>query len=184
MVAANVMIDLETLGNVPGSTILSIGAIGFGPDGFEPMRAIYLAINRKSCKDAGLIEDPETVAWWNDQSEEAKRALREADSIRTSLSVGRALNDFSKWLNKQFSNSLLLWGNGSFYDLGILEAARIKTGHYPIWPKHADRCYRTLKNLRKDIVFEPSGIKHDALDDAIAQAQHATKILNAIGGWE
>lgn len=50
------------------------------------------------------------------------------------------------------------------------------------WSHRDDRCYRTLKNLRPDVAFEPYDTHHNALDDAFAQATHAERILGAMKG--
>ena len=69
----SVMIDLETLGTVANSIILSIGAVKFdlnsnhiADDGF------YASISIDSNLHAGRQLSESTLLWWLDQSKEAQ----------------------------------------------------------------------------------------------------------------
>jgi hypothetical protein len=185
----NVMLDLETYGTTPGCVVLSIGAVEFGRDGLKS--SFYAAINRQSCLNAGLIEDPDTVAWWSRQSEEAKQTLRDSESKTASVSLGKAIGQLDFWLsqivgcidNAAGRKTLLIWGNGADFDPPILAAACRASGHDVPWPAHGGRCYRTLKNLRPDIHLTRSGLHHNALTDAHSQAEHAIRLIHAVGRW-
>jgi exodeoxyribonuclease VIII len=52
------------------------------------------------------------------------------------------------------------------------------------WRYSSSRCYRTVKNMRKDIVLERAGTHHNALADAESQAVHLMAILKATKGTE
>jgi hypothetical protein len=89
----NVMVDLETLGTVPGSVILSIGAVAF--DEMEVAEeGFYRAIRRETCEQAGLKVSAATLAWWEKQSLEARAVM--LDTSATSLED--ALRRFNEWL--------------------------------------------------------------------------------------
>lgn len=173
----DVMVDLETLGSVPGCSILSIGAVGFGP-GRVGSDTFEVVVTRESCAAAGLHEDRETIAWWDRQSPAAREVLRQAASDQTSEPLLSALTQFSSWLG-QFGANVRVWGNGADFDNAILAAAYRAVGMKPYWRFWNGRCYRTLKGLRPDIKLDRSGTSHRALDDALSQAEHASRLLLA-----
>jgi DNA polymerase III epsilon subunit-like protein len=183
-----VMLDLETLGTRPGCAILSIGACVFTPSGIG--EKFYAVISRASCRLAGLVEDPDTLAWWSGQPAEAAKVLGEASDKAAPHPLGPVLFVFRSWLydkgNVLGSKSSGVWGNGAAFDLSILGAAYDRCGFGgPPWSPWQERCYRTLKNLRPDVPMKRAGTHHDALADAISQAEHAVALMRALGlSWE
>ena len=173
----NVMVDLETLGTKPGCKVMAIGATVFSQDGLGS--TFYRAIKRDG--QAPLLEDPDTLAWWAKQSDEARGRLFGANVDNVSLHD--ALEEFTRWLSV-LGDEVLVWGNGADFDNPILSAAYSACGKPQPWGPWSGRCYRTLKNLRPDIKLKRQGVYHDALDDALSQAAHAVELLTAIGGWE
>lgn len=170
----DVMIDLETLGTTPGSVILSIGLVAFDETGLH--NEFYTAVNLRSCLDAGLVIDPRTEAWWMEQSPEARRVLDESRETETMLNA--ALDRADAFILRAGGR---VWGNGSDFDMPILAAAYRNCGFGAVPWKYSDvRCYRTLKNLRPDILFQETGVHHNALDDAKGQAKHAVSLLKAL----
>lgn len=165
---SHVMVDLETLGTVPGSVILSIGAVKFDEQGVgEP--AFHQGIDIQNCIDAGLTVDGKTFKWWLQQNDAARTSLIAMTKVRL-VSV---LYNFSTW----FQGSVYIWGNGSDFDVSLLTAAYNKVHQEPPWNFWNVRCFRTIKNEDKHIeppVFE--GVEHNALDDAHNQALHLIKI--------
>jgi hypothetical protein len=167
----NVMIDLETLGKNSHSAIISIGAAEFNASGLG--RTFYANIDPESCVRAGLKMDASTVMWWMQQSEQARAAFN-ADAKSSLL---RALTDFCDW----FPDKACVWGNGATFDNVILSNAYDLTSIAKPWKYNADRCYRTLKALYPGVTPDlRGGTYHNALDDAVHQAQHAAKILRHI----
>jgi 3' exoribonuclease, RNase T-like len=171
----NVMIDLETLGTRAGCVILSIGAAVF--DEKSVSETFYRVVSVRTCLDAGLTIDPATEKWWTGQSEEAKETLHAAHTS-DAAPLGIVLANFRTWLGTEGNP----WGNGADFDLPILSAAYVACGFGgPPWKPYNGRCYRTLKNLRPDIAApKREGVAHNALDDAIFQANHAIALLAAL----
>ena len=170
----NIMIDLETLGTVPGCGILSIGAVSF-----DEKYKFYSTISRSSCSSLGLHEDPDTMVWWNRQSKEAKE-----EAFSGITPIKGALMDFALWYSRTELDArdgkAFIWSNGADFDLPILRYAYRAVGLTPPWTAYRGRCYRTYKNLpeNKGIKGEEiAGTKHNALDDAIFQARHMTKLI-------
>lgn len=176
----NVMIDLETLGTRAGCVILSIGAAWF--DEKDIIHRHHVIISTASCLDAGLRTEDGTIKWWDGQTEEARRTVVVAASP-DATPLGRALY---KLADRMFTDpkGILVWGNGADFDLPILSAAYVACGFGgPPWKPYNGRCYRTLKNLRPDIVApKREGVAHNALDDAVFQANHAILLLAALRG--
>jgi hypothetical protein len=189
------MVDLETLGKLPGCVILSIGAVMFDEVTGRLGDSFYIVVNTTSCVDAGLVTDPDTMEWWRKQDFAARAVLNQADIGGKTLV--RALNEFDQWLDDQSygewlygeglhtakydtwkeTHNLEVWGNGADFDNAILHVAYKAAGKEPSWKFWNNRCYRTLKNLFPRHKLERVGVHHNALDDAKTQACHAIQLL-------
>jgi hypothetical protein len=173
----NVMLDLETLGTKPGCKILSIGAVEFNAEGLGEQ--FYIEIDRN--KQGGLFEQDQTVKWWGEQSVEAKGTLFAPKDV----SIWAALFQFSSWLDGvNPDHPINIWGNGSDFDNVLIQEAYEQSRILKPWSYGRNRCYKTLKRIIKGVEeskFE--GVKHNALADAIHQANHCTKLLNKIDAW-
>lgn len=167
------MLDLETMGKGPGCAIVAIGAVMY-VDGEKEGPVFYETVDLQSCVDAGLTIDASTVMWWLRQGDEARGAL---DGRRIPLS--EALDDFTEWLGGDVEN-VRIWGNGSDFDNAVLAAAYRALGRHVPWKFWNNRCYRTLKSLRPDILIERQGTHHNAISDACSQGEHLTRIFNAL----
>jgi DNA polymerase III epsilon subunit-like protein len=171
----HLMIDLETLGTTPGCVILSIGAVYFDSNG-SLGDEFYKVIHRASCVEAGLHEDPDTLAWWNRQSVEACQVLRDAE-LDGGATLAKVLSEFSDFCKRD--TKVKAWGNGADFDNAILnvayKAVNVKQGY----TAYSGRCYRTVKNLFKGPKLERVGTYHNALDDAKSQALHLMEIMRA-----
>lgn len=178
----HIMVDLETLGTVPGCVGFSIGAVEMLMEERTLGREFYTTICVESSKEAYLREDEDTRAFWNRQSEEARTALLEAES-GNAPKLAEAMVAFNKWLLKIGGiRSIRLYGNGADFDNPILRCMWDAAGVLPFDSKagfFGGRCYRTLKTLDEllgpDFAFsklERSGTYHNALDDAKSQAVH------------
>jgi exodeoxyribonuclease VIII len=174
----DVMLDLETLGKRPGCAILSIGAVFFDAETGTTGEWFYAVINRTSCFKAGLHEDLETLKWWHEQNEEAKKILAETTSGGEQLAG--ALLRFADYLGD--ASKVRLWGNGSDFDNAILAHCYSTVANRPPWEFWNNRCYRTLKSLVPSVKMRRTGVHHNALDDAKTQAIHAMEILEHFKG--
>lgn len=170
------MLDLETFSTKHNAAIVSIGAAAFDDESI--VDSFYRSVSLESSINEGLSVDGDTVSWWFNQEDAAQAVLHDEEK----LSLFDAMQDFYTWLCS-FSEDLVLWGNGASFDNVV-----IKEAFYALefakealpWSHHGDRCYRTLKNLRPEILIERIGTHHNAMDDAMSQANHAIKILKEI----
>lgn len=175
----NVMVDLETLGTVPGCAILSIGAVAFCPRTQTLGERLYIEINRHNTRQAGLKINESTLAWWKTQPG-GLEFLARTDSGGEILST--ALTGLTYFLEQFDLKEVRVWGNGSDFDNAILAAAYDAIGLETPWKFWNNRCFRTLKSVCGHGLSMPrTGVHHNALDDAVTQANLAMKILGKMG---
>lgn len=182
----DVMIDLETLGTVPGCVILSIGAVAFDEESLDE-QGFSLTVFRPSCEECFLAVSEDTLAWWERQSDEARAVLERSVDPAQSVPLATALGRLNAYLGRfggrggAAGGGVRLWGNGSDFDNALLSVAYDAAKVPPAWSFWNNRCYRTLKNLAPDIKIAREGTYHDAFDDACSQARHLQVILKARG---
>jgi hypothetical protein len=170
----DVMIDIETLGTAPGAAILSIGAVLFGPAGLGD--TFYAPVLLQSCTAVGLTIDAATVGWWFTQSEEARAAAFRPDAA----TLPEVLLAFSCWFAARGVKRP--WCHGATFDVPLLDAAYKTCGMTSPWDFWSVRDTRTLYDLAGITVDRNSGVHHNALDDAKAQAEAAIAALRIVGG--
>ena len=174
----DVMLDLETLGTRPGCSVMSIGAVAFGP-GAVAEEGFYEVVGRASCLAHGLTEDADTLAWWARQDADARVLLEQAAST-DALPLPEALAAFDAYLTRVCGPGVRVWANGAAFDNPILAVAYAAAGIDLPWRYQNDRCYRTLRALVPAVPQpEFAGVRHNALADARHQAVHAAAILAA-----
>ena len=167
----HMMLDLETLGVLPGCPIISIGAVMFNIETNTLGQQFYVPIHEEQI-GWGLHAEEATLEWWKTQSEEARRVF--TDPKRMYLPEALAL--FIVWAKGQ-PNDFCLWANGADFDPPILRRALANVEYPCPWDFWNVRCYRTIKNLRPDIKMKKFGEAHHALADATAQAVHLMDIF-------
>ena len=174
----HVVVDIETLGTIPGAPIVQIAAVAFALGASEDEWELFeVKVDVRSLiyKD-GISFD--TLAWWLAQP---KGTVDDVFGGAERLDIASALNSFQTWLG--FTRTKTLWGNGAAFDNELLKAALLQyCGIREPWSFRIDRCFRTVKNLYKEQVPEPHfiGTKHNALDDAMHQARWLNQILQHI----
>lgn len=178
----DIMVDLETLGTVPGCVILSIGAVAFDELEVDEQHGFYQVIFQPSCELAGLHVDDATKAWWEDQSEEARAVLKAANQVESSTMLRDALTLFNNFILDSYPTNVRIWGNGANFDNPLLACAYKAAGIKPAYEFWNERCYRTVKNQYRDVKLVREGTYHNALDDARSQAKHLVEICQK-RGW-
>lgn len=172
----HLMVDLETLDNVPSSKILSIGAVVFDENG-SFLKTFYKEVSLDSQHDRSISDS--TFRWWLRQSAEAKAPLA-VDTPRCILHT--ALTSLSMLVGPD-KGKIKVWGNGASFDNAILEDAYRRLNLSTPWEFWNNRCFRTVKSLHRSVPEpERKGTHHNALDDAKHQAHHLIAIHRAVGG--
>ena len=175
MKANHVMIDLETMGLLPGSAIVSIGAVVFDPrlNRVSNKNTFYMELDWESQE---RHQDPNTLHWWGSRSPIAKAALNGLEELTDTLT------ELAVWLPKDAK----VWGNGATFDIGILENAYRQHGIDIPWKFWNVRDCRTVKDMyessRGGFSKKSRGVLHHALDDAIFQAQYICDMWKALLG--
>ena len=168
------MIDLETMGNNSYSPIISIGAVYFDKTGTGSR--FYEKVSLDSCLKCGMKPDASTILWWLKQSDDARKEFEE-NECHSSISV--VLRAFSAFC----IDSAIVWGNGADFDIVILKNAYGLNGISIPWKYNNVRCFRTLKAFFPDIQVNDVGLtEHNALCDAVWQANYAVEILKKLEG--
>lgn len=174
----NVMLDLETWGTRPGSSLRSIGAVVFDPhtDEIGP-NEFYANIMDDSCKQAGLTKDDQTVEWWSRQSQKAQDSL-----VESPLTLTEVASSFNQWFRKQ--HGIFVWGQGANFDPVLWECA-MRAVQMPIpWKFYDVRDTRTVYDVAQfdSRSVRRTGTYHNALDDARHQAVCVQRAYAKING--
>lgn len=175
----HLMIDLETMGTRVGSAILSIGACYFDPQTGKIGEHFYEAIRLKTCLDAGLSQDDSTVEWWGKQSTESQTA-----AFAGIESLANVLARFTGFIKNP--GQIQVWGNGSVFDIPMLEAAFEACLYTIPWKFWNIRDVRTVVEMGQVIGIDPKrdipfdGVAHNALADALHQAKYVSVIWQGL----
>lgn len=164
----HIMIDLETMGTAPNAPIVAIGACVFDSAGVKD-KDFYFPVSLESAVAHGAEMDASTVIWWLQQEDEARSEI-----VRASGDMRAALTAFRTWV-ETIDDLEGVWGNGASFDNVLLVQAYRRQGEKAPWPFWLDRCYRTVKNF-STVPLHREGTHHNALDDAISQANHLVDI--------
>lgn len=145
-----------------------------------------------------LTRDPQTVQWWNDQSDDARAAFSDPVDLRD------ALIRFALWFDKIATASdvanigpgnicdgrhVTLWSHGAAFDAPILAAAYAAVGLPVPWHYRAPRDTRTAFDMAgitdhsAHLARFTTGTHHHALDDAICQARAVCDAYSTVRAW-
>lgn len=172
----HIMLDLETLDNTPTAAIVALGAVRFDIEKASLGTEFYEVIRGSSCQKAGMTIGADTVYWWMSQSPAARKIFSEETP---KADIAPTLVNFSGYV-KDIKNSCV-WGNGSTFDNIILRNAYTCCILPVPWSYTRDFCFRTMiKNFPAERV--QSGVVHNALEDARAQALTLIKLMRRIKG--
>lgn len=164
-------IDLETMATTPDAMILSIGAAWFDRDTGEVQTPPFYRVIIITAGPARKM-DPSTVQWWLLQSEPARLAVAGKD-LTGSCTLADALDELSVVIESGVER---VWGNGTMFDLSILEDAYRQIRVRVPWHYRAPRDMRTLVDAAQALGFDPQSISfkgdmHRADHDAVHQAR-------------
>lgn len=180
--STNLMVDIESLGKAPDGIILSIGACKFDPTetAVAPADLFYVNISIESSMESGFSINPETLLWWLNQSDEARKQIQ-VDPQKIEAAIG----SFYDWV-KQYKNPYV-WANGTSYDLTMLRYAFDVTGFSCPWVWRNEMCMRSIRHIGRQLGIPYGEYKanttrtiHNALDDAILQAEYVTAVMKRV----
>ena len=160
--ATHIMLDLETLGTRPDTTVLTLGAVKFDPYSEWFGDTLYLKINMEDQDTLGRTIDQSTLDWWAKQD---PAIMEEAFSTDGRLSLEYAVDQFHKFA----WGCDAIWSHGSIFDVAIMENIYSQLNRVVPWQYYQIRDTRTIFDLGIDPKM-PQGQKHNALHDAVRQA--------------
>lgn len=177
--ATHIVLDLETLSTQPNAIVASIGAVALTATGGF-VSEFHMAVTTDQFRQCHRHMCPKTIAWWSEQSDDAKLA---SVSARKTTLPSEALQAFTAWvLQHSDPKKVKVWGNGSSFDNVILSSLY---ADYPEltrpWAYWNDRDMRTVLDLHPQAknVGDFDGVKHNALHDARHEAKQLAAALRA-----
>ncbi|TIX41128.1 MAG: 3'-5' exoribonuclease [Mesorhizobium sp.] len=173
------MIDLETMGTAPNAPVVAIGAIYFDPDTGALGETFDAAIDVEDAVRYGRVSGS-TLKWWLGQGDAARQKV-----VRGRHPAQLVFEKFHEFCRKH-GTGIKPWGNGSSFDITILEYAfgRILDKPAP-WEFWNVRDCRTVKELAAKLppyTGTLEGTAHTALDDATHQAKWVSFYWQALRG--
>lgn len=160
----DVMIDIETPNNAPDSAVLTVGAVYFDRKTGVTGKKFYGRISYDDAIKYGTVSG-DTIKWWSEQSPEAREeAFGGTESARD---VAISLSDF-------IDQDAEVWGNGSIFDITILENWYRQLNIEIPWEFWNVRDVRTIVSWF-DIdrsKFKRVGTHHNAIDDCLYQIEY------------
>lgn len=175
----HLMIDLETMGTRFDAPILAIGAVQFDPDTGKIGAKFY---HRVSIDDSFKFGKPSgsTVKWWMQQGDAARKEV---------VSGSSPLRDALEKLKGLVFDGTQVWGNGSTFDISILEYAYGRCLSEPApWKFWNVRDCRTISELCKgalevsDVKRDADETAHTAIGDALYQARWVSAMWRHLRG--
>ena len=169
------MLDLETISTRPDATILTFGACKFSPyNQDEITEGIYFRINVDEQIALGRHVDENTIKWWSEQAADVyDEAFNPNDRI--------SLEQFSQELNRFIVGADNIWAQGPVFDIVILENLYRQMSLPCPWQFWQIRDSRTLLSTLGDPRDKNKAGLHNALEDAVSQAQ-AVQYVHKIAG--
>lgn len=171
----DVMLDLETLSTRPEATILTFGACKFSPySQHDITEGIYFRVNVDEQLAIGSHIDDSTVEWWGNQSADVREeAMSEEGRI--------SLEEFTMNLNRFLVGAGNIWAQGPVFDIVILENLYRRLGKPSPWQFWQIRDSRTLLSSLGDPREKNKAGLHNALEDAVSQAQAVQYVFKQAG---
>lgn len=187
------MVDIESLGTIAGSPVVTIGAVLYDPfscDSAEVLMKRALLIRCDVSDSVKLSQgiDGGTLRWWFEQKDEAIKALvgDDAVSMQEALTkLWRYCHERGAFVDKEFFEGLSgypktnrYWAKDPDFDMRLLQYYYDHpdlTATMP-WKFWECRSVRTVQDLawpngsEDRPNFEVPGVAHDASWDAVTQA--------------
>jgi hypothetical protein len=169
------MIDIETMGDISNSAIVSIAAVPFDLETGQNGRPFYHVVDLESCLKEGLKVTGGTIKWWLARDEKARQEI-----CKSGLPLKWALQLFSEYVTKD----MFIWSNGVRFDIALLEDAFIICQMEIPWDFRKERDVRTLVSFAPEIKEECQknwkGVLHNPVDDCYLQIQYCSAVYNKL----
>lgn len=196
------MLDVESLGTVMGSPVVTIGATLFDPyasdSGEELMRrALLVRVDISDAIKYSVGVEGGTLRWWFEQADAAIKALVGDDAV----SMQEALKKLERYclergafVNQEFFPDLTdfpktcrYWAKDPDFDMRLMQHYYDHPGLHAKMPWRFWECrsVRTVQDLAwpdgEKPDFEVAGVAHDARWDAVTQALMVQAAMRRLG---
>lgn len=184
MVYTDLMVDIETVGRVPGCAIIQIAAVPFNINTGEVSNNVFkmsINLDHQLKSGKGFTYCSNTYKWW--MKENPKLFKKLSKSQYKYNQVGDA---FQKWFRSLKNyNEIRVWGNSNRFDLGIIDGwyrKSIGPNFQPFWNTWLENDCRTLSNLKPSIKknLRFIGTKHNAIDDCKHQIRYCHLTIKSL----
>ena len=179
----HIMIDLETLGKTTDAVVTELSAVAFKVTG-EIVSDFSVFISKEDqVTNYGRTICPETIAWWESQTAEARKI--QEDGAKEAVPLLIAMMKFEEWVQRTNANfhsnvqelpSPIAWGNGISFDLGKIHSMMETNDMSVPWDYWAEADVRTIHKLvphhKQNMEF--IGTPHFGLDDCKHQIRYLT----------
>lgn len=170
------MVDTETLGTRFNSALVSIGACLFEPETGEITSRFYRIVDLADACKYGRV-DGATIRFWLNQGDAARQQMTKGTE-----KLEQALEAFRVFYTN--AGAIPIWSNGASFDIPIIEFAYQQClGQTAPWDFWNVRDCRTIEAMARDLYKRPKmdeGAAHNALFDAVFQAQYVSKMWQAL----
>lgn len=179
----DLMIDLETLGTNVDAPIISIGARFFDLETKTKGPHFYQVFDVADQIDSKTrFANASTIKWWMSQQDAAKNVFKD-NAAPTQL----VLKAFAEWVleigkaskKSKASKSVNAWGNGSSFDVTLMETLFNDYNVPCPWMYHNIMDLRTFRRfVGMGAKIEKTGVNHNALDDVNSQIDYMFSVYS------
>jgi len=160
----NLMIDLETLDTKATSVIVSVGVCAFDVNGIHDKQ--YFVLECQEQLDKGRTVSFDTLEWWFRQSKDVTDA---AFNQKVKISVNSFMDKLMLFCSK--NNIKKVYAQGPDFDLSMLTHIHNQYDKELPWDFWLARDTRTVYDFMRGNKPERLGTHHNAMDDAVHQAE-------------
>lgn len=183
----NVMIDLETLSTHKNAAIIEIGAVEFNKNTGEIGETLDIVINPNDWCNNDRHVDGETIQWWFKQDSKTRKRFITKQNYIEYCTLKLALQKLRYFIidcdTVDDDKNVVVWGNGSSFDIAILESAYEHVGIQIPWKYWSVNDVRTIVDLnpkiKENTKFE-KGIRHNAISDCQYQIKYLTETIKTL----
>lgn len=175
-------IDLETLGQKYNAPVIAIGVAGFDRNTGKVGPTLYVEVEIEDALKYGYMT-ADTMIWWMKQTDAARQVFQPKF---TKLKLHAALQSMGDFLRSHGKGVPTVWGNGSSFDITVLEHAYDVGGQalevpWKYWNIRDMRTAMDMANIDTR-AYTRVGVHHNALDDAIFQAECICDAFRKVAG--
>ena len=172
------MVDTETGGTLPDSVIAQVGLCIFDPDKSSIISSHRWWLDVDEQEKMGRMWDDSTKQWWKERPLHVYEEVWHPNSLLIYSVTDFCLSLFYQM--KRWSDQPIVWANSPSFDCMLLRDLFAQAKIEVPWKYYNERDYRTVKALFPNIPNPKENTTHEAMADAVAQAEHLILMLTQI----